>query len=152
MIQHLENGTEQCDRFHVNTNGTIDVGLMQINSVHLKNGVSLSDLVDCHKNVDIAYALYKKQGRISIIPLDIELVNLVADHALLQQISSKYEGKVVSRKDILSLAQLLKKRGDLKSIIHLQRKYIELAGEWWLFLLVLLLLSAEWAIRKRSGM
>jgi len=47
---------------------------------------------------------------------------------------------------------LLKKRGDLKSIIHLQRKYIELAGEWWLFLLVLLLLSAEWAIRKRSGM
>jgi len=79
-------------------------------------------------------------------------VNLVADHALLQQISSKYEGKVVSRKDILSLAQLLKKRGDLKSIIHLQRKYIELAGEWWLFLLVLLLLSAEWAIRKRSGM
>ena len=103
-------------------------------------------------SVKTAQALYKKQGRISIIPLDIELVNLVADHALLQQISSKYEGKVVSRKDILSLAQLLKKRGDLKSIIHLQRKYIELAGEWWLFLLVLLLLSAEWAIRKRSGM
>jgi len=62
MIQHLENGTEQCDRFHINTNNTIDVGFMQINSVHLKQGFSLTDLADCRKNIDIAYQIYKSSG------------------------------------------------------------------------------------------
>jgi len=95
---------------------------------------------------------YRKQGRFSITPLDIELVNLVADHGLLRQISAKNSGAVVSQKEISLLGGMLQKRNDLKSIIHLQRKYTELAGEWWLFLLLLALLSAEWAIRKRNGM
>jgi hypothetical protein len=62
MIQHLENGTEQCDRFHINSNGTIDVGFMQINSIHLKKGYTLTDLADCHKNIEIAYQIYKDSG------------------------------------------------------------------------------------------
>lgn len=62
MIQHLENGNEACDRMHVNTNGTVDFGFMQINSVHLNDKIKLADLIDCHANVDIAYSLYKAQG------------------------------------------------------------------------------------------
>lgn len=61
-VQHAENGTMQCDRFGINKNGTIDVGLFQINSVHLKKGYTLSDLADCRKNVDIAFELFKAQG------------------------------------------------------------------------------------------
>ena len=97
-------------------------------------------------------SLYDKKGRLSITPLDIELVNLVADNALLQQISSRREGKVVSLKDIPKLAEILKSRNDLKPVIHLQRKYDELAMKWWMFVLLILLLSAEWALRKRNGM
>lgn len=62
QIQHLENGNEKCDRFHVNDNGTIDVGFMQINSIHLKKGYTLADLIDCKKNIDIAYEIYKGSG------------------------------------------------------------------------------------------
>ncbi len=62
QIQHLENGSEQCDRMHVNDNHTVDFGFMQINTVHLSNSVKVSDLIDCKKNIDIAYELYKKQG------------------------------------------------------------------------------------------
>ncbi len=62
QIQHLENGNEKCDRFHVNDNGTIDVGFMQINSVHLKKGYTLAQLIDCKTNVDIAYEIYKGSG------------------------------------------------------------------------------------------
>ena len=61
-IQHLENGTEQCDRMNVNDNHTVDFGFMQINSVHLNSTVKVADLIDCKKNIDIAYALYQKQG------------------------------------------------------------------------------------------
>ena len=84
--------------------------------------------------------------------MDIELMNLVADHALLNKLSSRYNAKVVSQKNITELPELLKKRVDLKSIIHLQRKYTELAGEWWLFLIILIMLFAEWAISKRNGL
>jgi hypothetical protein len=101
--------------------------------------------------VKTGQSLYNKKGRLSITPIDIELVNLVANKVLLQQISSGHEGKVISRNDIPKLANILKNRNDLKPIIHLQRKYDELAMKWWMFVLVLLLLSAEWALRKRNG-
>jgi hypothetical protein len=61
-ISQAENGTRQCDRFGVNTNNTIDVGIFQINSTHLKKGWKLTDLLDCHKNIDYAHQLYQEQG------------------------------------------------------------------------------------------
>lgn len=61
-IQRRENGTGQCDRFHVNTNGSVDFGFMQVNSVHLKQGHTISQLVDCKANIDIAYEIYKASG------------------------------------------------------------------------------------------
>lgn len=61
-VSQAENGTRQCDRFGVNTNKTIDAGIFQINTVHLKKGWKLADLLDCKKNVDYAYEIYKAQG------------------------------------------------------------------------------------------
>ncbi|MEI8006808.1 MAG: hypothetical protein WCI48_11425 [Bacteroidota bacterium] len=102
-------------------------------------------------SVGTSQGVYKKQGQLSITPLDIELVNLVADRDILYQISSRHEGKVILQKDIRELAKFLKSRTDLKSVIHLQRKYDELAMKWWMFALIIILLTAEWAIRKRNG-
>ncbi len=103
-------------------------------------------------SVKTARERYTRQGRISIIPLDVELVNLVADHSLLSHLSTAYDAKVVSRENMLQLSKLLKERADFKSVIHLQRKYTDLIAEWWMFLLVVILLSSEWALRKRNGM
>lgn len=61
-VSHAENGTRQCDRFGVNNNKTIDVGLFQINSIHLKKGYKLSDVMDCDKNIKIALEIFKRQG------------------------------------------------------------------------------------------
>lgn len=61
-VSHAENGTRACDRMNVNTNKTIDVGIFQINSVHMKKGYTLADLIDCDKNIEIAYEIYKAQG------------------------------------------------------------------------------------------
>lgn len=60
QIQHLENGNEACDRMNVNDNHTVDFGFMQINTVHLNKGVKVADLIDCKKNIDIAYTLYSQ--------------------------------------------------------------------------------------------
>lgn len=51
-----------CDAIGVNTNGSVDFGVMQINSVHMKKGYRLSELADCKKNVDIAFEIFEQQG------------------------------------------------------------------------------------------
>lgn len=60
-VAKAENGTMQCDRFNINSNGTVDFGVFQINTVHLKKGYKISDLIDCKKNVDIAFEIFSQQ-------------------------------------------------------------------------------------------
>lgn len=56
-----------CARTHVNKNGSTDVGIFMINSIHEKRlkklGMTMEDMKDCKKNIDYAYEwLYKYQG------------------------------------------------------------------------------------------
>lgn len=64
-ISQAENGTRQCDRFGINTNNTIDVGIFQINSVHITKDWTLKDLTDCHKNIDYAKQIFDQSGWIA---------------------------------------------------------------------------------------
>ena len=58
-VQRAENPRGDCEIFHYNTDGTLDWGYFQINTVHLKRaGVNLRDLLDCKANIDFAYKLY----------------------------------------------------------------------------------------------
>jgi len=62
-IQRAENPQGKCEVYHYNSDGTLDWGYFQINTVHLKRrGVNLRDLLDCKANVDFAYRLYVEQG------------------------------------------------------------------------------------------
>ena len=49
------------------------------------------------------------------------------------------------------LPQLLAERDDLKSIVYTHTRYTELLNLPLLFILIVLLLAAEWAIRKLKG-
>jgi hypothetical protein len=60
-IQRAENPKGRCEIYHYNTDGTLDWGYFQINTVHLKRpGVNLRDLLDCKANIDFAYRLYQE--------------------------------------------------------------------------------------------
>jgi len=62
-IQRAENPTGDCEIYHYNTDGTLDWGYFQINTVHLKRpGVNLHALLDCKANIDFAYQLYTEKG------------------------------------------------------------------------------------------
>ena len=62
-IQRAENPKGRCEIYHYNSNGTLDWGYFQINTVHLKRaGVNLRDLLDCKANIDFAYDLYLERG------------------------------------------------------------------------------------------
>jgi hypothetical protein len=63
-VQLAENAGGACEIYHYNSSdGTLDWGYFQINSVHLKNaGLNLKDLLDCKANVDYAYRLFLQKG------------------------------------------------------------------------------------------
>ena len=58
-IQRAENPQGKCEIYHYNTDGTLDWGYFQINTVHLQRpGIVLRDLLNCRANIDFAYVLY----------------------------------------------------------------------------------------------
>jgi hypothetical protein len=62
-IQRAENARGDCEVYHYNTNGTLDWGYFQINTVHLERpGLNLRDLLSCRANIDFAYQLYLERG------------------------------------------------------------------------------------------
>jgi hypothetical protein len=62
-VQRAENPRGDCEIYHYNTDGTLDWGYFQINTVHLKRpGVNLRALLDCRANIDLEYQLYIERG------------------------------------------------------------------------------------------
>ena len=62
-VQRAENPRGDCETYHYNSDGTLDWGYFQINTVHLKRaGVNLRGLLDCKANIDFAYQLYEERG------------------------------------------------------------------------------------------
>jgi len=62
-IQRAENPRGACEIYHYNSDGTLDWGYFQINTVHLTRvGLNLRDLLDCRANIDFAYQLYRERG------------------------------------------------------------------------------------------
>ena len=62
-VQRAENPRGACEIYHYNSDGTLDWGYFQINTVHLKRaGVNLRDLLDCKANIDFAYQLFTERG------------------------------------------------------------------------------------------
>lgn len=62
-IQRAENPKGACEIYHYNSDGTLDWGYFQINTVHLQRpGVNLRGLLDCKANIDFAYRLYQERG------------------------------------------------------------------------------------------
>jgi hypothetical protein len=62
-IQRAENPRGACEIYHYNSDGTLDWGYFQINTVHLTRvGLNLRDLLDCRANIDYAYQLYQERG------------------------------------------------------------------------------------------
>src|SRR5690349_18275147 len=61
-IQRAENPQGKCEIYHYNSDGTLDWGYFQINTVHIKRPrINLRDLLDCQANIDFAYQLYREK-------------------------------------------------------------------------------------------
>ena len=95
--------------------------------------------------------LYQKEGEFVITPLNLEMMNTMADHNLLFRLARSHDGNMVYPQNMDQLAKMINAREDMKTVSYTQKRYADLAGNPWVFLLILALVSAEWFIRKRNG-
>lgn len=60
-VMNAESGGD-CEAFNVNTNGTADIGLFQINSIHWDRFGGLHELTTCEGNLEAAYTIWEEQS------------------------------------------------------------------------------------------
>jgi hypothetical protein len=89
-------------------------------------------------------------GEFVVSDVDVELQNTSADFGLLRTIASENEGKFVKAEHLFELRNVIQKdtvsnkligKEDIKDIIHF----------WWLWIILLVLASTEWILRKYWG-
>jgi len=93
---------------------------------------------------------HQVSGEFAVKAMDIEAVNLTADHHLLRELAIKSGGKFYfpSQFDELGSALILNKPPD---VIHSSERFFPLINLIWTFFILLSLISAEWFIRKYQG-
>jgi hypothetical protein len=91
-------------------------------------------------------------GQFIVTPLIAEQVNTIADHLMLNNLAASKGGAMYYPTTIDSLYKDLTARKDITSVSYTQTTMKELIDEKWLFFLVLLLLAAEWFLRKYNGL
>jgi len=94
---------------------------------------------------------FQKSGLFTVVKLNVEAMNTVANHVLLNNLAVRHKGKMVYPDQLDDIEKLLASRDDLKTVAYTQKRYADLVSFFPALLLIVLLLSAEWFIRKRNG-
>ena len=90
------------------------------------------------------------QGSFIIRPVESELAEREAWHNILMQLSQQSGGELLEPREMGAITDLLKSK-DHKTIIYSQESYVRLLDLKWIFVLLLLLLSGEWFLRRYHG-
>ncbi len=91
------------------------------------------------------------EGRFSVQPIQLELFATTANHAVLRQLSAQYGGETVAPAALTSISEKIKASGAIKPVVYQSTKTNPLINLKWIFLLLALLLSAEWFLRRYFG-
>ncbi|QTE34559.1 hypothetical protein J3L18_15470 [Mucilaginibacter gossypii] len=94
---------------------------------------------------------FKAIGQLTIKPLNLETRQSAANHTLLNTLAKQSGGQMIKPSQLSQLADLIRKNENIKTVVYEDKHYSDLIDLKWLFGLILLLLSAEWFLRKREG-
>ncbi|NOZ45634.1 MAG: hypothetical protein GXO79_02520 [Chlorobi bacterium] len=102
-------------------------------------------------NVEYGNEKYSQKGVFSVSPVNIEYMKSSSDYHLLYQIDRQTGGKFYTFNEIENLKNDILTNTTIKSTVYKDNNYISLINLKWLFIVILLLLSTEWLLRKYFG-
>ncbi|HQI71081.1 MAG TPA: hypothetical protein PLT47_10050 [Bacteroidales bacterium] len=118
---------------------------------HLNAGVFPLGEYRYHAQVKAGSSVLQKSGVFMVVPVNVESLNLIADHQLMFSLAQKNNGKMLYPGQLSQVPDLLKARDDVKSVTYTKKRFSDVVNLFWVFLIILALLSTEWFIRKRFG-
>lgn len=121
------------------------------NAYHLNSGIMPAGEYKYEGKVKIGDSTYTKKGFFYIIALNKESITTEANHKLLYNIAHNNNGQLYYPSQFDLLLKEINKRDDIKSVSYNQKQYIDLINLFWVFVIILILLSSEWFLRKWTG-
>ncbi len=94
---------------------------------------------------------YKAGGRFIVSRQHVEFRQTIANHQLLNVLAKQSGGEMLMPGDMDELYDRVQKNEMVKTISYENRTFEEMIDMKWIFVMIILLLSAEWSVRKRSG-
>lgn len=93
----------------------------------------------------------KQQGSYIISALNLEDINTVANHRLLNSLARITGGSGISTDRISEISDLIKSRQDVKPVTYTRKRFTDLVSFFPLLILIISMLSVEWFLRKFYG-
>jgi len=94
---------------------------------------------------------FKKTGFFSVIPVNTEFLTTKANHKILYKISQKTGGLFFQKNQVSELIKSIKNNENIKPVIYSEKKTEALINFKLIFFIILILLTAEWFLRKFYG-
>ncbi len=140
FILYSENGKESKLQFGASgTTYKLDLGNLPAGKYNWK----------AHTTINGKY--HEKRGEFVVKPSFLEQSENSANHILLKQLSEKTKGSFHTLKNYQSAIKELKNREDFSSVSYQESSFNELIEYFTLFILIVLILFAEWFLRRYLG-
>ena len=95
---------------------------------------------------------YEKYGQLTIRPVQIEALSIVADHQLLYNLSNITGGKSFSLSEFNSISNYINKTQNKSSLTTIEDRLKQFIDFEMILLILLILISSEWFVRKYNGL
>jgi len=123
----------------------------QDNSYFLSLGKLSPGVYSWKANTTFGSKSYSKSGIFTVQEMQLESLNLLANHSLLQGISTSTSGKFYLAKDFSTLENDIRNNENIKSIAFYHQLYSLMLYSWWYYAVIILLFGIEWFLRKWGG-
>ena len=96
-------------------------------------------------------AVLSHSGQFSVQPVQQELFETTADHAVLRALSQKYGGITVGPNELDKIVANIEEKGVVKPTIYTTNKTRSIINLKWLFASLAIMLGLEWFLRRYFG-
>jgi hypothetical protein len=118
---------------------------------YLQIGSLPAGLYSFRAETDPGTGVLVKTGNFVVTSLILEDINSVADHRLLEAIASETGGTSYFSDGIDEMIENIRNRDDIKPVVYSKKRYTDLVDFYPLLILLILMMSVEWFLRKYSG-
>jgi hypothetical protein len=93
----------------------------------------------------------KAKGQFIVKPLQVEFAQTTANHQLLNELATQQGGEMYYLSNMQNMADAIKNNQSIKPIIYQNQDVKSWIDLKWIFVLLMLMLTTEWFVRKWNG-